>query len=61
MNDVIAATLKEDFRNWSGGFSPESREQISVYIDYAMPCDGDASALEVQEVLSVWMDSDESA
>jgi hypothetical protein len=28
--------LKEDFLTWSGGWPPESEDQITVYVDYAM-------------------------
>jgi hypothetical protein len=29
--------LEEDFRTWSGGFPPESEDQVIVYMDYRNP------------------------
>ena len=29
--------LLDNFRTWSGGFRPESEDQIVVYLDYALP------------------------
>jgi len=35
MNQQEIEQLKSDFRQWSGGFPPESADQITVYLDYA--------------------------
>src|SRR5256885_1726440 len=31
--------LRKDFEDWSGGFPPESKEQISVYVENALDVD----------------------
>lgn len=51
--------LKAHFRRWSGGGWPESGDQITVYIDYALPTDIDAEPHEVREALWDWMESDD--
>jgi hypothetical protein len=45
--------IKPDFEEWSGGFPPESPDQIQVYIDAARPSDTDAE--EVRALLTQWM------
>ena len=47
--------LKRDFLAWSGGFEPDSRDQITVYVDYARPADLDPD--EVTDALVDWMQS----
>ena len=48
--------IKADFRRWSGGFSPESGDQITVYIDYALHRGIDRD--EAREMLWEWMESE---
>lgn len=45
--------IRADFLEWSGGFPPDSAEQVTVYVDYAAP--GDAEPAFVREVLMAWM------
>ena len=47
--------IKNDFEEWSGGFSPESRYQITVYVDYALRDAVDP--VEATNVLLRWMNS----
>lgn len=46
-------SLKSDFLEWTGGFEPESHEDIARYIDTSMPFDYDKA--EALKVLSAWM------
>jgi hypothetical protein len=48
-----AEKLREDFREWSGGFPPESDHQITVYIDYAS--DITVAPEEARKMLRGWM------
>jgi hypothetical protein len=48
--------LQEDFIQWSGGYPPESDEQITVYIDYAQPADLDSE--KVRQFLRKWMEEE---
>lgn len=57
MNNLIVKRIKRDFRQWSGGFSPESGYQITVYIDYALQCDIDP--VEAKNTLLDWMNADD--
>ena len=45
--------LMQHFLEWSGGFEPESDQQIRVYIDYAIGVDVDPR--EAQWALEDWM------
>jgi hypothetical protein len=54
MDESKTKAIREDFETWSGGFPPESDEQITVYIDYASSKDWDDD--EVRELLRAWMD-----
>ncbi len=49
--------LKKNFREWSGGFPPESDHQITVYCDYAASSKWDKN--EVREALDDWYESGE--
>lgn len=57
MDSDLAERLKKDFREWSGGFPPESDEKITVYLDYALPDGIDKE--EAREVLEDWYRSGE--
>jgi hypothetical protein len=46
-------SLKADFLAWSGGFEPESKYQITVYLDYAR--DSTLNREEVRNCLVGWM------
>lgn len=48
--------LRRDFLQWSGGFEPESRSEITVYVDYACPIT--FSADEATRALLDWMQND---
>src|SRR6185295_15576014 len=49
----IIEKVKADFLEWSGGFSPESEDQIAVYIDYVGPAW--ANANDVRRILRHWL------
>jgi hypothetical protein len=49
--------VQKDFEAWSGGFPPESDDQITVYIDYALPKGNDPE--EVRAFLRNWMNETE--
>jgi hypothetical protein len=57
MTEQEIRELKKDFRTWSGGCSPESDYQITVYVDYASNVNWDDE--EVREALRDWMESDD--
>jgi hypothetical protein len=44
--------LEEDFREWTGGFPPDSPHEITVYIDYASKFPGRDE--EVRRYLNAW-------
>jgi len=45
--------IKADFEEWSGGFPPESDDQITVYVENTLPADVDESA--ARQFLREWM------
>jgi hypothetical protein len=45
--------LKADFLAWSGGFPPESPEQIEVYVTHS--ADTNLVETEVRTILTEWM------
>lgn len=53
MDDAMLARLKQTFREWSGGFPPDSSHEVTVFIDYAMESEFDAFEARVQ--LLEWM------
>jgi len=53
MSDSELQSLKADFLEWTGGFEPESEEDISTYVDASMPFAIDAT--EAIEALRAWM------
>ena len=57
MTDDQIRELKKHFREWSGGWPPESDYQITVYVDYASNVNWDDE--EVREALRDWMESDD--
>jgi hypothetical protein len=50
-------TLVNDFKQRSGGFPPESDDQITVYLDCALPVGFDRQ--DAFEFLQAWYDSGE--
>ncbi len=48
-----AESLKVDFLEWSGGFPPDSEQQIFVYVEYAAPNNVDEA--DVLSLLRTWM------
>jgi hypothetical protein len=58
MNSKQLAELKKHFREWSGGWSPESMCEITVYVDYAMRTDLGTED-EVREALIEWIEADD--
>jgi hypothetical protein len=53
-------TVKDAFLTWSGGFPPDSEQQIFIYMEYAHPDDAD-NADEVRRMLWNWMCSSDSS
>ncbi len=45
--------LMAHFESWSGGFSPDSEQEIFIYVEYAHDSDADSS--EVTQFLREWM------
>jgi hypothetical protein len=57
MNRKGKLALKKEFRAWTGGFSPESDYQITVYMDYAvLRC---FNSEHTRRVLQEWMVDDD--
>jgi hypothetical protein len=59
METQVAEAVREDFLTWSGGFPPESDQQIWVYVEAARP--GDTDAVEVTRLLLDWMAEEEQS
>ena len=57
MNPSMAESIKSDFLEWSGGFPPESEDQITVYVDYADP--SGQGTEDVRRTLRAWMNDEE--
>jgi len=53
MDKQAAEAIKADFLEWSGGFPPESEEQVFIYVQYAAPSDVDEE--ELLALLRTWM------
>ena len=65
MEETLLAKLRADFLEWSGGFEPESPEQITVYMMTAMDAEiailadegrGGEGEIEIGVALSRWME-----
>ncbi len=52
-------SVKEDFLVWSGGFPPDSEQQIFVYMECVHGADA-RDADRVREMLRDWMQEDAS-
>jgi hypothetical protein len=50
--------LKQDYLEWTGGFSPETEEDIRTYVESSMPFDLDHN--EATEALRLWMQAEAS-
>jgi hypothetical protein len=55
MDAKTARDVIEDFRTWSGGFPPDSEQEIFVYVEYAR--DERLDAVEVTRLLRDWMEA----
>ena len=53
MKTSVVNRLANDFLAWSGGFAPNSEEQISVYTDYARPIE--ISSSTAWAILAEWL------
>ena len=53
MSDSELKLLKADFLEWTGGFEPETEEDIAAYVDTSMPFD--LKPEEAREALRKWM------
>ena len=58
MNQLYVSELKAAFLDWSGGFPPESPDQITVYIDYGMSVEMDP--VLARQALEAWMQEEET-
>jgi hypothetical protein len=45
--------IQDGFLVWSGGFPPESDQQIFIYVEYALR--HDINAIEASNMLKNWM------
>ena len=60
MTTAQLESLKADFLQWTGGFEPESDEDIATYTTVSMPYDFDE--VEAGQALRHWMrDADSSS
>jgi len=59
MDQILEAAIRADFETWSGGFPPESEQQIFVYVTTALSKNWDDNM--VLELLRSWMAAEESA
>jgi hypothetical protein len=59
MDKETAMAIRQDFLVWSGGFPPESDQQIWVYVEAARPVETDHE--EVATFLMAWMREEASA
>jgi hypothetical protein len=53
MSDSELKLLKADFLEWTGGFEPETEDDIKVYVDTSMPFN--LKPDEAREALREWM------
>jgi len=53
MDQDSEAAIRSDFEDWSGGFPPESDQQIFVYVTTASSKEWDDNI--VLEILRTWM------
>ena len=53
MSDSELQPFKADFLEWTGGFEPETEEDITTYVDTSMPFD--LNAEDVRTALLEWM------
>jgi hypothetical protein len=51
-------SLKADFLKWTGGFDPETDEDVAIYINTSMPFDLDVA--EATEALRRWKGANQS-
>jgi hypothetical protein len=58
MDRILSKAKRADFETWSGGFPPESDEQIFLYIEMARPIE--TVEVDVAEILRTWMREEES-
>ena len=52
IDDMTIERLKGDFLEWTGGFEPETDEQITTYVATSMPFDLDPN--EATGALQEW-------
>jgi hypothetical protein len=59
MNQTLEAAIRSDFEVWSGGFPPDSEQQIFLYVTTASSKEWDDNI--VLESLRAWMVAEESS
>ena len=59
MDQAEEQRIREDFITWSGGFPPESNEEIAMYVEVARPFD--TAAGDVSRLLKQWMRANDAA
>ena len=53
MRQSMIDDLKDDYLQWTGGFTPDTDNEISVYLESARPADTDPG--EARSILRRWM------
>jgi hypothetical protein len=53
MSNLELQSLKSDFLEWTGGFEPETEDDIAAYVNTSMPLDLDPA--EARDALREWM------
>lgn len=53
MDKDMAEAVKQDFLSWTGGFPPDSEEQIFAYVETSRPNEADYE--EARQLLRAWM------
>lgn len=51
--DSLEEMIRRDYQAWSGGFPPETQDQIFLYLEYAASTD--APQEKVREILYEWV------
>ncbi|MEN6458046.1 MAG: hypothetical protein ABFC63_03885 [Thermoguttaceae bacterium] len=54
MNRNSTRTIEQSFLDWSGGFPPDSEQQIFIYMEYVYGADA-VDADETRDVLRDWL------
>ena len=58
MNYEDRRRIRRDYLEWSGGFPPETQEDVQLYVEVASSRDDDDA--DVIQVLNEWMNAPDS-